>query len=167
MNIANCQVPDVPAKSISSLHPNRSRPMKFWGKNQQRTPIFFTRPSIVFIFKFRNASLFFLSKIVFKNWAIVIFKNKFLLWVFLSFKHRWALMSTLSQQWEKSKGRHWKNGYDNLVHVQCHHLHEWVDACVCKCKRDFRSILILGIYESSRKHHMEWSFSWTWWERNL
>ena len=59
-----------------------------------------------------------------------------------------------------------KDDSDN-AHLQCHHLHEWIDAWGCENRRYFRSMLTLRIHGSCHKHHMKWSFSWSWRKRNL
>ena len=135
---------------------------------QQRTPLVFcAMPSIVLTFKVRIVLCFFLCMKVFKERAIVIFKNWFLV--------RIVCHADTSESWCRhcrNTGRKggWdteKNGYCIHVHVQCHHLHGWTDAWVCECTRYFRSVLTLRIHGSCHKHHMVLSFSWSWWERHL
>ena len=60
-----------------------------------------------------------------------------------------------------------KNASCDNAHVRSHHLHEWIDAWVCKCRRYFRSIFTFRIHGSSHKYCMGWSSSWSYWKRNL
>ena len=74
-------------------------------------------------------------------------------------RHQWSLDVDIATTLEEKK--RWdteKNVHTIHVHVLCNHLHGWIGAWSCECRRYFHSILTLRIHGSSHKHHMEWSF---------